>query len=208
METIFCGNPQTALFNIVQKRKTEKSALNKRLEPRYYSDREITEIFNPVKDSEPEIKAVNYALGNFARKISNGDLWYEDCYLTGVLYYVNQRKIGYSHKAGLTFSYRAMLRAYYREFLTSIGRNSIDVINDQNQEFGFDIFPFPDQTCDNLDYQTAFVGLLSKLRNQRQADILTLFSTGFNLKEISNLLGIQYYTVRRELCNIRNLVKR
>jgi len=208
METIFCGNPQTALFNIVQKRKTEKAGLNKRLEPRSYSDREISAMFKPTKESNPEIKAVNYALNNFARKISNGDLWYEDCYLTGVLYYVNQRKIGYSHKAGLTFSYKAMLRAYFREFLTSIGRNSIDVLSDQNQEFGFDIFPAPDRTGESLDYQTAFIGLLSKLRNQKQADILALFATGFNLKEISNLLGIQYYTVRRELCNIRNLVKR
>jgi len=208
METIFFGNPQTALSNIATRHRAEKAGRNKRLEPRYYSDREISAMFTPTKESNPEIKAVNYALGNFARKISNGDLWYEDCYLTGVLYYVEMRKIGYSHKAGLTFSYKAMLRAYFREFLTSIGRNSIDVLSDQNQEFGFDIFPAPDRTGENLDYQTAFVGLLSKLRNQRQADILTLFSTGFNLKEISNLLGIQYYTVRRELCNIRNLVKR
>lgn len=209
METIFFGNPQTALSNIATRHRAEKAGRNKRLEPRYYSDREISAMFNPTKESNPEIKAVNYALKNFARKISQGGIWEDDCFQVGILYYIRQRQIGYSSSACIGFSMQAMIRAFFREFLTSVGKNTVSALAEQEQEFALDIFPpVPDRAGTELDYQAAFVTLLSRLRNSRQADILSLFAVGYGLKEISGLLDIEYYTVRRELVNIRNLVKR
>jgi DNA-directed RNA polymerase specialized sigma24 family protein len=188
------GAPAAVLEKIVAQRKAEKSALKHRLEPKTLTSNEIAGAYDLLRP--------------VVARVGKSDLWADDLLQTAVLEYTQSRKIGYAHNASILFAYRAAVRAYWREYVTSIGKTSVDIYKAQEENFGFDIFPAnANQPGADLDYSVAFTSIMSKLQTSRQADIFALFALGYSLQEIAENLNVNYYAVRRDLITIKRLAK-